>query len=156
MDDATKQQVLAHTQAVARQFLNWRGNLESLITFVRYSMKTEDPSAAEVDNFLRRESTQRELAANWEVGLWRATDKTFRFVSLAIPTDPEVARRRLEQFPASTNQCSWCQIDERSFAPIELKPELDVYRNPVSRRMLHQNCQRPWQALRALAERETK
>lgn len=155
MDDALFHVTAPHVQAVARHMLAWRGNLESLITFIRYSMSSPDhPTAATLDNFLRREDVQRELQAHWEVSLYRATDKTFRLIDLSTPVDPEVARRRINDFPASTTQCRYCKIDERSLAPIELRPELNIYREPVPRSMLHPSCMRSWLALRALVDRE--
>ena len=154
MDEALFRTVAPHIQAVARHMLAWRGSLESLITFVRYSLKSDTPTAATLDNFLRREDVQRELQAHWEVSLYRATDKSYRLIDLSIPVDPEVARRRINDFPASTTQCRYCKIDERSLAPIELRPELNIYREPVPRSMLHPGCMRSWLALRALVDRE--
>lgn len=147
-----EQKIYAHVQAVTRQFNAWRGTLPSLIEFVRYSMKDDAPPAERLDNFLRREATQRALIG-YEVGLWRATDKTYRLVSLATPSDPAVAQRRLEYRPLSTNQCRWCHVDERGLAPLELKPELDIHRNLVPASFLHPVCMHSWLLMRALVER---
>lgn len=148
-----EEKVFAHIQAVARQFNAWRGTLPALIEFVRYSIGPSAPTAEQLDNFLRRESTQRTLV-NYEVGLWRATDKTYRLVSLAVPTDPAVAQRRLQYRPLSTNQCRWCHIDEKSFANLDLRPELDIRRELVPASYLHPQCTHSWLLMRALVERE--
>lgn len=145
--------ILAHTQAVARNFLAWRGSLESLIPFIVYSMGTDAPSPEDLDLFLRKESTQRLLQSKYETALWKATDKTYRLICIAIPLDPEVVKRRLARFPTSTNQCRFCQIDEKSFAYLELKPELDIRRELVPASYLHPHCQRSWLLMRALVER---
>ena len=150
MDEA---KVFAHVQAVARQFNAWRGTLPALIVFIRYSMKADAPPADRLDHFLRKESTQRALI-DYEVGLWRATDKTYRLVSLAVTSDPAVAQRRLNYRPLSTGQCRWCHIDERSLASLELKPELDIHRNLVMASYLHPVCMHSWLLCRALVERE--
>lgn len=149
-----EQKIYAHVQAVARQFNAWRGSLPALIEFVRYSMGPSAPPAEQLDNFLRRESTQRALIS-YEVGLWRASDKTYRLVSLAVPTDPAVAKRRLEYRPLSTDQCRWCHIDERSFAHLDLKPELNIRRDLVPASFLHPVCMHSWLLCRALVERES-
>lgn len=146
-----EQKIYAHVQAVARQFNAWRGTLPSLIEFVRYSMKADAPPADRLDNFLRREATQQALI-NYEVGLWRATDKTYRLISLAVPSDPTVAQRRLNYRPLSTNQCRWCHIDERSLASLELKPELNIHRELVPASFLHPICMHSWLLCRALVE----
>lgn len=146
--------VLAHIQAVARQFLVWRGSLPSLIEFIVYSMGAEAPSDDRLDVFLRKEQNQRLLQANFETALWRAADKTYRLVCLAVPTDPAVAARRLSRFPASTSQCRFCQIDEKGLAHIELKPELDIRRDLVPASYLHLNCMRAWLLMRDLVDRE--
>lgn len=148
-----EEKIYAHVQAVARQFNAWRGNLPALVEFVRYSMKADAPPADRLDIFLRKETTQRALIG-YEVGLWRATDKTYRLVSLAVTSDPEVARRRLNYRPFSTDQCRWCHIDERRLAPLELKPELDIHRNLVPASYLHPICMHSWLLCRALVERE--
>lgn len=145
--------ILAHTQHVARRFIAWKGTLDALVEFVSHSMGADAPTAAQLDNFLRRPETQRILQAHYETALWKAADKTYRLVALAVPTDPEVARRRLVRFPASTTQCRWCQIDEKGFAHLELKPELDIRREQVPASYLHPNCQRSWLHMRALVER---
>lgn len=148
-----EEKIFAHVQAVARQFNAWRGTLPALIEFVRYSMKDAAPPAERLDSFLRKETTQRALV-NYEVGLWKATDKTYRLVSLAVTSDPAVAQRRLSYRPLSTNQCRWCHIDERRFASVDLKPELNIHRELVPASFLHPICMHSWLLCRALVERE--
>ncbi len=148
-----EEKIYAHVQAVARQFNAWRGTLPALITFIQYSMKADAPPADRLDNFLRKEATQRALIG-YEVGLWRATDKTYRLVSLAVTSDPAVAQRRLAYRPLSTDQCRWCHIDERGLAPLELKPELNIHRELVPASFLHPICMHSWLLCRALVERD--
>lgn len=154
MNPEMQLKVYAHTQAVARQFMAWRGSLESLIVFIVYSMGESAPPPDRLDNFLRRESTQTTLAGRYETALFRASDKTFRLICLATTTDPNTARKRLAHLPVSrSTQCAHCLIDEKGFANIDLVPELDVYRLPTGR-YLHKCCQKPYARIRSLAERE--
>ncbi|MGQ7959890.1 hypothetical protein ACUTAF_19595 [Pseudomonas sp. SP16.1] len=150
MDEA---KVYAHLQKIAVQFNAWRGRLPALIEFLRFSMGADAPETAALDHFLRKESTQRELV-KFEVALWRGPDKSYRLISLAVTGDPEVARRRLAHKPTSATQCSWCHQDEKSFAPVALRPELNIFRNPVPCRFLHPQCAHSWELMRRMVERD--
>lgn len=146
--------ILGHIQHVARRFIAWRGGLDALVEFIAASVGEGAPAAEHLDNFLRKPETQRILQAKYETALWKASDKTFRLICLAVPADPDIARRRLARFPSSTTQCRFCQIDEKGFAHLELKPELDIRREQIPASYLHPHCQRSWLHMRALVERE--
>lgn len=146
--------ILASVQFVGKHFIAWRGGLSSLITFIIYDMGEAAPSPEYLDLFLRKEETQKELAAHWETGLWRAADKTYRCIALAPQTDIERARRRLDERPLSPSQCRFCLVDEKRFSETELRPELDIHGEPVSGSFLHPACMRPWSQMHALVERE--
>jgi len=146
------EKVLAHVQHVARHFIAWRGHLPALIKFVAYSLGDDAPEDSRLDNFLRRESTQETLRLHYETGLWIAPDKTWRLVCLAVPDDPAVAKRRLNNRPTSASQCRWCHIDEKSRDLLALKPELNIRREHIAGSYLHPICQRSWMLLYDIAE----
>lgn len=150
---AEELKILPHIQAIARFYLALRLPLERIVEYVAYSMGGA-PDLDRLSLFLRKEETQRELAAHWEVGLWQAAaDKTFRLVSLATTSDPDSARRRLERKPTSPSQCRHCWVDEKGFAALEMRPEKDIHGNHIPASLLHEACMRPWLRLRALVER---
>lgn len=155
MEPTLRQKILAHVQFVAMHYSAFKGSLETIIAFVAYSMGDAAPSPDRLDNFLRRAETQRTLENEFDVALWRGADKEWHLISLVVPVDIAVCRRRLDHRPTSPGtQCRWCLQDSKGFAHLELKPELDIYRNPVPASMLHPQCLRPWQLMRALVERE--
>lgn len=151
--EAADLKILAHIQHVARHFIAWRGALSSLTTFIIYDMGEEAPAPEVLDLFLRKTETQDELLRHFETGLWCASDKTYRLVCLAPPTNPEVAKRRLTYRPSSPTQCRWCSIDEKRHAETDLIPELDLKGEPVvAGSRLHPACLRPWKLMRALVD----
>lgn len=154
MDPDTRLKILAHTQHVARHFIALKTSLETIVMMVAYDFGPSAPDPEQLSLFLRKEETQRELQINWETGLWRATDKSYRLVCLATPTDQAAAYRRLNNYPTSPTQCRFCWIDEKGLSTLELRPELDIYRNPVAKSFLHPHCERSWKLMRAIVERE--
>lgn len=154
MSPETELKVLAHVQHVAFHFVAWRGALSSLITFVSYSFGPGAPSPGEIDLFLRRKEVQELLSAKYDVGLWRAVDKSYRLVSLAPVTDISAAQRRLKHHPTNPgSQCRFCEIDEKGFANIELLPERDIHGEIVVASRCHVLCMKPWRLMRALVAR---
>jgi hypothetical protein len=155
MELAIQLKVLAHCQYVARHYSAFKGSIESIVSFIAYSIGAESPDPDQLSVFLRRPETQRTLETNYETALFRDISKQWHLISLAPPTDPAVCRRRLNHRPTSPGtQCRWCYQDSKGYAALELKPELDVYRNPVPASFLHPQCFRPWLAMRAIVERE--
>ncbi|WP_085275254.1 hypothetical protein [Pseudogulbenkiania subflava] len=155
MDADLQLKVLAHVKFVAMHYFAFKGSLETIITFVAYSMGSDSPSPDRLDNFLRRAETQRRLENEFETALFMDTAKVWHLVSLVVPMDVAIARRRLNHRPISPGtQCRWCLADSKGFAGQELKPELDIYRQPVPGSFLHPQCMRPWLAMRALCDRE--
>lgn len=144
--------VLSHLQGLARQFNAYAAPLADIIRYLSFSLGDDAPPTDRLDNFLRRKSTQDLLLLKYETGLWLATDKRYRLVCMAVPADPTIAIKRLAFKPVDCNMCRWCMLQER-FIDLELKPDLDVYRNPISGSYLHPSCQRSWNRLKALAER---
>jgi hypothetical protein len=145
--------ILCHVQNVAHRFGAWRGSLPALVEFIGHSMHGA-LRPHDIERYIRREETQKELSARWEVGLWRASDKSWRLISLSVNPDPEVAGQRLNEYPHSSDQCRWCLINEGVLAPYDLKPELNLRREVVPNSRLHPQCMRPWSQLRALAEQQ--
>ncbi|UVJ44997.1 hypothetical protein NVV94_05285 [Pseudomonas sp. LS1212] len=146
--------LLAHIQFTARHFIALRVTLEKLIELIAYSIGTAAPDADQIRNFLIKESTQKTLESEWETALWRSADRnqSWRLICLAVTADPEVAKRLLARRPPSPDCCAFCWQDEKGFTDA-LKPELDIYNNPVSGVHLHRQCSRPWHLMRALVAR---
>ncbi|WP_095195869.1 hypothetical protein [Pseudomonas sp. Irchel 3A7] len=152
----TEQQLilLAHIQFTARHFIALRCPLDKLIELVRYSIGEAAPAPDQVRNFLLKESTQKTLELGWEVAMWQSADrsKSWRLISLATTSDPEVAKRLLARRPPSSDCCAYCWQDERGVLDA-LKPELDIYGKPVESLYLHRPCTRPWKLMRDLVAR---
>lgn len=155
MNEDLQLRTLAHVMAVSRHFLMLKTSLSKIVEFTQYNMRDgEVPDADELALFLRRESTQKLLEADYETSLFKGIDGAYRLICLAVPDDVEVCRKRLDEYPISTSMCSFCLGDEKSFAPITLVPELDLMGKPVHRRFLHPNgCRRSWLLMRNIAER---
>lgn len=153
MDD--NEILFAHTQYVGMFYQAYRGSLEKLIELIRYSIGESAPAPDRVRNFLMRDDNQRTLELIYETALWRSNDysKSWRLVSLATQTDPEVAKRLLARRPSSTDCCAFCLQDERN-TPGALSPESDIYGKLISPTvMLHRQCARPWKLHRDLVAR---
>lgn len=146
--------LLAHIQYVARHFIAYRGSLEKLVELIRYSIGEAASEPEQIRNFLMRESTQKTLELEYETALWCSADrsKSWRLICLAVKTDPEVAKRLLARKPPSSDCCSFCWQDERG-AMDALKPEVDIYGNPVPGVYLHRQCSRPFKLMRDLVAR---
>lgn len=155
MDAATELKILAHVQYVTRHYQAFKGTLDTIVAFVAYSLGPAAPPPDEITRLLRQDRIQRTLEANYETSLFQATDKSWRLICLAPVVNIEQARRRHAEWPVSkATQCAWCLQDEKNFAAMELKPLLDIKRNPVSGRYVHRACARPYQQMIDMAERE--
>ncbi|MWV11165.1 hypothetical protein F3I62_03560 [Pseudomonas sp. R-28-1W-6] len=144
--------IAAHVQAVAIQFISYRGDITALAKFVAASMVTGAPSIADLVHYLRKESTAKELQ-EYEVGLWRNTAGDWSLVSLATPPTIEAMKYRLDNFPVSNTQCRWCLQDAKRLADLELISEIDLHGLPVHRSRLHPQCMRPWLSMRTQVAR---
>ncbi|UVJ46215.1 hypothetical protein NVV94_12145 [Pseudomonas sp. LS1212] len=146
--------VLAHTAYCAKFYIAFRGSLEKLIELIAYSIGEAAPDADQISVFIRKEETQRTLEVTYETALWRSADRTqsWRLICLAVTADPEVAKRLLAKRPPSPDCCAYCLQDERGVMEA-LKPELDIYNNPIPGVMLHRQCSRPWGLMRDLVAR---
>lgn len=141
-----------HVQAVAIQFISYRGQLPALAGFVAHSMGEQAPPIDEIVHYLQKEETHRELAI-WEVGLWKNTVGDWSLVSLATPPTIEGMRYRLDHFPISNTQCRWCLQDSQRLAHIDLVVERDIHGEPVHRSLLHKQCMKPWLTMRTQVAR---
>ncbi|MFG0527360.1 hypothetical protein [Pseudomonas sp. yb_5] len=146
--------LLAHIQFTARHFIALRCPLDKLIEFIRYSIGEAAPAPDQIRLFLLKESTQKTLELEYETALWQSADraKSWRLICLATTSDPQVAARLLERRPPSSDCCAFCFQDERGVYNA-LKPEFDLYGNPVAGVSLHRQCERPWKQLRNLVAR---
>jgi len=140
-----------HVQALAIHFVSYKGPLPALAGFIKHSLGDSAPPISQIEIALRRESVQLELATSWEVSLFTDTRGLFHLVNISPERDPEIARRRLNNFPTSPSQCRWCLQDSRTLSHLELVPELDIHGHPVHRSRLHKGgCMRAWLLMRDL------
>lgn len=154
LDEQTQLTLLAHIQVTARHFVALRCSLDKLIELIRYNVGEAAPAPDRIRTFLLREGTRQTLELEYETALWESADraKTWRLICLATPDDPQVASRLLNRRPHSADCCNFCFQDERGVYNA-LKPELDIYGNPVAGVSLHRQCERPWKQLRNLVAR---
>lgn len=154
MTDDEKQTVLAHVQFVSRHYHALRTSGEKLVELVRHSIGTDAPPAEAIANYLRRDAVQRELAAIWETALWISNDsnKSWRLVSLATTSDPELAAKRLAKRPPSPDACAWCWCTTSGAEKEALIVDVDINGVETGHR-LHPQCQRPFNVLQRLVER---
>lgn len=137
-----------HVQAVAIQFIAYSAPIDAIAKFVAQSMGDDAPDMAELQHYLRKEETHKQLSAEYEVGLWRGPGDQWRLVSLATPPTIEQIEYRLSTYPTSTStQCAWCLIDEKNRAEYELIKLHDLHGRPVHRRLVHKACYRPWSVM---------
>lgn len=136
-----------HIQAVAIQFISYRGDINAMAGFIAASMGDIAPSLERLTHYLRKSETHEELL-RWDVGIWRNTIGDWSLVSLAAPSSIEQMKYRLEHFPTSNTQCRWCLQDAKRLAHIELIPEKDISGNAVDNSWLHKHCMRPWLTMR--------
>ncbi|KXK67632.1 hypothetical protein BC89_30350 [Pseudomonas monteilii] len=139
--------ILRHVQAVAIQFISYRGDIRAMASYVGASMGNIAPEIEQLAGYLRKPETLEELL-KWDVGIWRNTAGDWSLVSLAAPSSIEQMRYRLEHFPTSNTQCRWCLQDAKRLAHIELIPERDIHGSPVDNSWLHKHCMRPWLTMR--------
>lgn len=142
-----------HIQAVAIQFVSYRGRLDSLAGFIAQSMGEQAPSRPALEHFLIQESTQKALL-EYEVGIWKNHIGDWSLVSLATPPTIEAMQFRLNKFPTSNTQCRWCGQDGKRLAHLELVPELDIYGEPVFNSRCHKICMTPWLSMRRQVTRK--
>lgn len=142
-----------HIQAVAIQFVSYRGRLDSLAGFIAQSMGENAPSRPALEHFLIQESTQKALL-EYEVGIWKNQIGDWSLVSLATPPTIEAMKYRLAQFPTSNTQCRWCGQDAKRMDHIELIKELDIHGEPVHNSRCHKICMGPWLSMRRQVARK--
>lgn len=136
-----------HVQAVALRFCGYSASIENIARFVALSMGDDAPPMPELIHYLRKESTHKELAENFEVALWKGPS-AWRLVSLATPATIEDMELRLNNYPVdSGTQCAWCMINEHNHYATELVRMRNLDGSPVHRRSVHKLCYRPWAAM---------
>lgn len=108
---------------------------------------------ADVILHLRKESNQRELAINWETLLYRHTSGQYVLICTALPDNPKdahiLATRRLIN---SREACSFCNLIEGSFAPLELVVATSPVGIAIQGELVHKRCALSWQRLKLIAE----
>lgn len=144
------QELLRKMQRLAREVQAIRRPLDQLIGLANRGVDHDKAAIAQV---LRRESTQRELALNWETVLYRHTTGQYVLICTALPDNAKDAQilttRRLIN---SREACAFCGLVENSFAPIELTVALSPVGIPIQSERVHPRCSLPWQRLKLIAE----
>lgn len=144
------QDTLRAMQRLAREVQAIRRPLDQLIGLAH---RGETVDKAAISNILRRESTQRELALNWETVLYRHTTGQYVLICTALPGNAKDAQtlttRRLIN---SREACAFCGLVEYSFAPIELTVALSPVGIPIQSERVHPRCALSWQRLKLIAE----
>lgn len=152
-----KQLVNRHVVAVALQFSAFSAPLESIAKFVAMSMGNDAPELPELQHYLSKQETQDVLAEKHEVGLWCGPGKLWRLVTLSTPQSMSAIEHRLNTFPDSVStQCAWCLIDERNHYSSELVKIYSLHNEPLHRRMVHRQCQKPFMVMLQQHERAQK
>lgn len=134
-------------QEAAIRFISYRGDINTMATFVAHAIGAAAPDMETITHYLRKEETHEELL-RYDVALWRNVIGDWSLVSLATPPTIEAMRYRLAHFPPSNTCCSWCGQDSRRLTHINLIPEKDIHGLPVHNRMLHKQCMKPWLTMR--------
>ena len=134
-------------QEVSIRFISYRGDINTMATFVAHAIGAAAPELATIVHYMRKEETHAELL-RYDVGLWRNTIGDWSLVSLATPPTLEAMHYRLVHFPPSNTCCRWCGQDSRRSAHIDLVPELDIHGLPVHNSRLHKHCLKPWMVMR--------
>jgi hypothetical protein len=150
--------VFRQAQALARDWFSCRFNTPTqLIEIIRKQKGfNQDINPAHIEILLRDEKGSQDfLRRRMETSLWRASDKTWRLTTLALPQRTAHARRRVQQI-ASPTCCRWCLLDEGFAAPKELEQELAANGNPVPGSYFHRTggawgCRFAFEQLRLLA-----
>jgi len=143
------QATLRAMQRLAREVQAIRRTLDQLIGLAH---RGETVDKAAIAQLLRRESTQRELALNWETVLYRHTTGQYVLICTALPDNAKDAQilttRRLIN---SRESCAFCGLVENSYAPIELTVALSPVGIPIQTERVHPRCSLPWQRLKLIA-----
>lgn len=146
-----------HVAAVAIQFAAFAAPLESIARYVAMSMGDDAPPLPELMHYLSKQETHDVLAAQFEVGLWCGPGKMWRLVSLATPQTMNAIEHRLNSFPDSVStQCAYCLIDEKNHYSTELVKIYSLHNEPIHRRMVHRQCQKPFMVMLQQHERAQK
>lgn len=157
MKQLDKHLVNRHVVAVALQFSAFAAPLESIAKYVAMSMASDAPELPALMHYLSKQETQDVLAADFEVGLWVGPGRMWRLVSLSTPQTMNAIEHRLNTFPDSVStQCSWCLIDEKNHYATELVKVHDLHNEPIHRRLVHRQCQKPFTVMLQQHERAKK
>ncbi|MFK0090179.1 hypothetical protein ACIQUS_23150 [Pseudomonas sp. NPDC090755] len=144
------QEILRAMQKLARQVQAIRRPLDSI---TELGWRGEKVDKAAISHILRRESTQKELALNWETLLYRHVSGQYVLICTALPDNANDAQtlvtRRLIN---SREACAFCSLVENSYAPIELVVATDPVGQPIPIERVHPRCSLYWQRLKLIAE----
>lgn len=137
-------------QRLARSVQAIRTPLDRMIEL---AWRGEKPDKAAIAHVLRREDIQRDLAANWETILYRHVTGQFVLICTALPNNPKDAKQlTTRRLINSRESCSFCNLNEGSFATLELTVANTPVGIPIQGERVHPRCALYWQRLKLIAE----
>lgn len=137
-------------QNLARQVQAIRAPLERIIEL---AYRGEPHDKAAIAHVLRKEITQRELATDWETLLYRHINKQYILICTALPDNAKDARQlTTRRLINSRESCSFCNLNEGSYAPLELVEAQTPVGLPIHGERVHPRCALSWQRLKLIAE----
>lgn len=145
-------EIFRKLQNLAREVQAIRRPLVSLIELAYRGVEPK-PDKAAIIHVLRRLDIQRELAAEWETVLYRHTTGQFVLVCLALPDNAKDAKQMVSRrLINSRESCSFCNLNEGSYATIELVVATSPVGAPIPIERVHPRCALSWQRLKLIAE----
>lgn len=149
MDNA---EIFLRLQRLARSVQAIRTPLNRMIELAWRGSEVP-PDKEAIAHVLRREDVQREMAANWETNLYRHVTGQYVLVCTALPDNPKDAKQlTTRRLINSRESCSFCNLNEGSFATIELTVANTPVGIPIQGERVHPRCALYWQRLKLIAE----
>lgn len=137
-------------QLLARSVQAIRTPLDRIIEL---AYRGEKPDKAAIAHVLRTEAAQRELAVNWEVNLYRHVTGQYVLICTALPDNAKDAQQlTTRRLINSRESCSFCNLNEGSYAPIELVEATTPVGISIQGERVHLRCSLSWQRLKLIAE----
>lgn len=137
-------------QRLAREVQAIKAPLPRLIEL---AYRGESPDRACIAHLLRRESAQATLAQEYETLLYRHTTGQFVLICTALPDNPKDAQQlTTRRLINSRDSCSFCNLNEGSFATLELVTATSPVGTPIQGEKVHPRCSLYWTRLKLIAE----
>lgn len=137
-------------QRLAREVQAIRAPLPRLIEL---AFRGEDPDKAYIAHMLRKEVNQQTLAQEYETLLYRHTTGHFVLICTALPDNPKDAKQlTTRRLINGRDSCAFCNLNEGSFATLELVTAANPVGQPIQGEKVHPRCSMYWTRLKLIAE----